>query len=498
MSNCRSTTSSRTVLGALALMTLAPTMSAQTQRQTQRQTQAQRLTDTYAQRRTPTQPQASAAIAAGATTGATPAAPSARGPRAVTYAKDIAPILQQNCQQCHQPGSIAPMSLLTYNDAKEYATEIRAKVSQRLMPPWHIDKTVGIQLFKNDRSLSDAQIATIVNWVDGGTPLGDPKDMPPALKFPDPNRWQIAEKIGQQPDLIIKSKPYTLAARTQDKWFRPVVETGLTEPRWVRAIEVKPARAADRKIVHHVLAYLLQDEKEVTGLASSAHDHQSNAGLFMEWAVGKTGQIFNDDAGKLMLPGSRIRWEVHMHAIGEEFKDSQVEMAVYLYPKGYVPKHRTLLTMFNVARGSDLDIPPNEKTITQNFYVLQAPARLENFQPHMHMRGKAMSLEAIYPDGRKELISQVSNFQWNWHINYVYADSVAPLLPKGTMLTFTAWHDNTAANPLNPDPSQWVGWGDRTVDEMAHNWIDVTYLEQDEFDKMVAARKAKAPVKVVP
>ena len=251
--------------------------------------------------------------------------------------------------------------------------------------------------------------------------------------------------------------------------------------------------------MHHVLAYLVQDEPGgVTGLASTAHDHQGNAGLFMEWAVGKTGQIFPEDAGKLMMPGSKIRWEVHMHAIGEEYKDSQVEMAVYFYPKGFVPKHRTVLQMFNVARGSDLDIPPNEKTIIQNFYTLQAPARLENFQPHMHMRGTAMSLEAIYPDGRKELISQVSNFQWNWHINYIYAAEVAPLLPKGTMLSFTAWHDNTAANPLNPDPNQWIGWGDRTVDEMAHNWIDVTYLEQDEFDKMVAERKAKTTRKVVP
>jgi hypothetical protein len=383
------------------------------------------------------------------------------------------------------------MSLLTYQDAVGAADEIKQKVSQRLMPPWHIDKTVGVQQFKNDRSLTDDQIQTIVNWVDDGTPQGNPSDEPPPRKFADPNRWQLADKLGTQPDLIIRSTPYTLAARTQDKWFRPTVETGITEPRWVRAIEVKPVHVQDRKVVHHVLAYLLQDEPEVTGLASSAHDHQQNAGLFMEWAVGKTGQVFAPDAGKLMLPGSRIRWEVHLHAVGQEYKDTQVELAVYFYPKGYVPKHRTVLTMFNVARNSDLDIPPNEKTITQNFYVLQAPARLENFQPHMHMRGTAMALEAIFPDGHKETISQVKNFQWNWHVNYIYADEAAPLLPKGTTLAFTAWHDNTTANPNNPDPNQWVGWGDRTVDEMAHNWIDVTYLEQAEFDSLMTARKTK-------
>ena len=444
------------------------------------------------------------ALAAGAFALATPLP--AQGPSAaplkagdpVTYAKDVAPIFQAKCQVCHQPGSIAPMSLLNYDDAKKYAARIKARVAARVMPPWHIDKTVGIQSFKNDRSLSDDQIQTIVRWVDDGAPMGDPKDAPPAVTFPDPNRWQLAEKFGE-PDLIIRSQPYTLAAHTQDKWFRPVSETGVTEPRWVRAIEVKPAYPNGRKVVHHVLAYLLQDEKDgVTGLAESAHDHQTNAGLFMEWAVGKTGQIYGADAGKLLLPGSRIRWEIHLHAIGQEVKENVVELAVYLYPKGYVPKHRTVLRMFDVTRGSELDIPPGEKTVTQNFYVMPAPARIENFQPHMHMRGKAMSMEAIYPDGRRELLSAVNNFQWNWHVNYVYADSVAPLLPKGTVLAFTAWHDNTAANKNNPDPTQWVGWGDRTVDEMAHCWIDVTYLEQGEFDAMVAERKGRATRKVVP
>ena len=412
----------------------------------------------------------------------------------VTFAKHVAPIFQAKCQVCHQPGSIAPMSLLTYEDAKKYSRRIKAKVSARVMPPWHIDKTVGIKEFKNDRSLSDDQIATIVRWVDEGAPLGDEKDMPPAATFPDPNRWQLTDKFGP-PDLVLKSPPYTLAAHTQDKWLRPLTETGLTEARWVRGIEIKPVRAQDRKVVHHVLTMLEQSEQGVTGLAHSAEHTQMSAGLFMEWAVGKVGQIFPSDAGKLLLPGSKIRWEVHLHAIGEESKDVQVEMAVYLYPKGVVPPHRTVLRMFDVSRGSELDIEPNAKAMTQNFFVMQAPSRLENFQPHMHMRGRAMSMEAIYPDGKKELLSAVNNFQWNWHVNYVYSDNVAPLLPKGTVLVFTAWHDNTADNPNNPDPAQWVGWGDRTVDEMAHCWIDVTYLEQEEFDKLVADRKAK---KVIP
>jgi hypothetical protein len=409
---------------------------------------------------------------------------------AVTFTKDVAPILQEKCLECHQPNSIAPMALVTYADAKKFASAIKAKVEARVMPPWHIDRNIGIRDFKNDRGLSDAQIATISKWVDAGAPEGNPKDLPPPPTFADPTTWRLAKEFGQ-PDLVIKSPPYTLAAQTQDKWFRPVSETGLTEERWVRAIEIKPAFPDGRRIVHHVLTTLEQGEQGVTGLAHDAHDVQRTPGLFMEWAVGKVGEVFAADAGKLMLPGARIRWEIHMFAVGREIKDNQVELGIYFYPKGTVPKYRTVLRMFDVTRGTDLDIPPGEVAMTQNFYVIQAPARIENFQPHMHMRGKSMSVEAVYPDGRKEVLSAVNNFQWNWHVNYIYSEHTAPLLPKGTVLVFTAWHDNTDNNRNNPDPRQWVGWGDRTVDEMAHAWVDVTYLEQAEFDRLVAARKTR-------
>ena len=409
----------------------------------------------------------------------------------ITFAKHVAPILQEKCQICHQPNSVAPMSLLTYEDARPYAPLIKYRVENRIMPPWHIDRTVGIQEFQNDRGLTDEQIETIVRWVEGGAPFGDERDLPPAREFPDPNRWQLSDRFGE-PDLIVKSEPYTLAAYTQDKWFRPVVETGLTEPRWVRAIEIKPSYPDGRRIIHHTLAFLEQDEEGITGLASTAADSVSGAGLFMEWAVGKVGEIFPPNAGKLMLPGSKIRWEVHMHPVGEEIRDNQVELGVWFYPRDYVPRNRTVLRAFGATGRSGLDIRPGEIAVTQQFHVMPAPARLENFQPHMHMRGKAMSIEAIYPDGRQELLSSVNNFQWNWHVNYVYEEHVAPLLPKGTTLVITAWHDNTDQNPNNPDPAQWVGWGDRTVDEMAHLWVDVTYLEQEEYERLVAERKAKA------
>ena len=254
----------------------------------------------------------------------------------VTYGRDVAPILRQKCQICHQPNSVAPMSLLTYEQVRTYAPLIKMKVANRIMPPYHINRTVGIQGFKNDRGLTNEQIETIVTWVDQGAVYGDAADEPPPMEFPDPNRWQLADRFGE-PDLIIKSEPYTLAAVTQDKWFRPTVETGLTEPRWVRAIEMKPAYPDGRRIVHHALTFLLQrEEGGIAGLASTATDAGVRDFLFMEWAVGKVGEVFPEDAGKLMLPGSRISWEIHMHAVGEEVVDNVVEFGVYFYPEGYV------------------------------------------------------------------------------------------------------------------------------------------------------------------
>ncbi|MYL06217.1 MAG: hypothetical protein F4012_05215 [Gemmatimonadales bacterium] len=437
------------------------------------------------------------AIAFGAALGALgvagPAGAQENGSGDVTFNRDVAPILQAKCQECHQEGSIAPMSLLTYRDAYRWASGIREKVSNRVMPPWHLDPTVGIQEFRNDRSLSTAEIETIVAWIDGGRVEGDPADLPPPVEFPDPNEWRLRADFGE-PDLIIASEPYTLEAETMDKWWRPVTPTGITEPRWVKAIEIRPAGNDGRTITHHVLAFLQQNEEESPMSAriveaSTRGGAMGGPDLFMEWAVGKEGEIFPEGAGKIMLPGSQIRWEVHLHAMGERVEDSYVELGVWFYPKGEEPRNRTRLMIYNATGRTGLDIPPGEIAVTQDFHTLRWPARLENFQPHMHMRGKAMSLEAIYPDGRKELINQVDNFQWNWHINYIYEEDAAPLLPAGTTLVITAWHDNTAENPNNPDHEQWVGYGDRTVDEMAHLWVDVTYLDPAEFEALVVARE---------
>ena len=407
--------------------------------------------------------------------------------REVTWSGDIAAIFQQNCQECHRPNSIAPMPLLTYEEAKPFAPVIRYRVENRVMPPWHVNPQVGIQDFTNDRGLTDAERAAILAWVDQGAPEGDPTQAPAALDFNDALVWRLEDQMGAPPDLVVASEPYDLAPVTQDKWFRPMTPTGLTEERWVKAIEIRPKNDASRRVVHHSLAFLLQQEDGKRGLPEDV-DVPFGPSLFMEWAVGKAGQIFRPDTGKLMMPGSQIMWEMHLHANGERVPNAQVELGVWFHDEP--PEHRTILSMFDAQGPHSLDIPPNEIAVTQGTFVLSAPARIENFQPHMHMRGKAMSMEAIYPNGEREMLSFVDNFQWNWQINYVYDEKAAPIVPKGTMIKTTAWHDNTAQNPFNPDPNQWVGWGDRTVDEMAHNWVDVTYLGQEEYERLIAERRA--------
>jgi hypothetical protein len=430
-----------------------------------------------------------------ATIGAfTPAVVSAAGvPAAPTFTKDIAPIFQAKCEACHRPGSIAPMSLVTFEDSRPWTRAIKARVESREMPPWHIDKTVGIQEFKNDRSLTDDELATIVKWIDTGSPKGNPADMPKPVVWPDESKWNFAEMFGGPPDLIIKSTPWTQKARANDAWWRPVVETGLTEDRWVRAIEIKPSTVKGRQITHHAIARLQQVEPDAeptpaaAGPAAFDLGDFSNTGTFMEWAVGKQGEIMRPNSGKLMRAGSRIVWDVHYSSAGEDITDT-VELGIYFYPKGQEPKYRQTLHLM----GTDgIDIPPNSIKATEGFFVMRRAGRVESFQPHMHLRGKAMSMEAILPNGQTEILSHVADFNFNWHVSYVYKDDVAPLLPKGTILKITGWHDNTSAKKSNPEPNTWVGGGGRTVDEMAHAWVNVTYLSDEDYLAEVEARKAK-------
>jgi hypothetical protein len=412
----------------------------------------------------------------------------------VTFTKDIAPIFQEKCQDCHRKGTVAPMSLITYEEARPWAKSIKQRVVTKNMPPWHIDQTVGIQTFKNDMSLSDDQISKITRWVDSGAPMGDPKDMPAAKVFPSDDTWRLEKDFGK-PDLIVKSTDYTMPAQSQDQWWKPIADINISEPRWVRAVEMRPGTTAGRKITHHALAHLVQHDPDAPKIGAGSDDdspaaqrNPDEAGTLMEWAVGKNYDIYDEGTGKLILPGSHVWWDIHYHAVGEQIRD-HVELAVWFYPKGQEPKYRTYLTGFQGTNGGRLDLEPNKITESNGYTVLKQAAKLGNFQPHMHLRGKAMAIEAILPDGQIQQISYVNRFDFQWMTNYIYADDAAPVFPKGTVIHVTAWHDNTKENKDNPDPRQWVGYGDRTVDEMAHAWVNVTYISDEDYAAWMKTHK---------
>jgi len=439
-----------------------------------------------------------------------PSAAAAAEAKKVTFSKDVAPILQAKCVNCHEPGSIAPMSLRTYEDARPWARSIKQRVSTRQMPPWHINKSVGVQQFKNDLSLTDDQIETIVAWVDQGAPQGDPKDMPALKPITTTLYWQGERDGYGPPDIVVKSPEYTMPAVSQDQWWRPLADIpNLTEERWVRMVEIRPSNIQGRKILHHSIAHIVMDPNDPDsdainrGIASPRRadipdDDQNLINArpsLMEWAIGKGYDRYADGTGKVIKPGEKINWDQHVHAVGEEVTAGS-ELGIWLYPKGQEPKKRSHLVGFTGLKEGTvgLDIPPNSIAHTEGFTVLKENTAITNFQPHFHLRGKAMMVEAILPDGSNQVISYVDNFNFNWMTNYIYAESAYPVFPKGTIVHVTAFYDNTKANKNNPDPDQWVGYGDRTVDEMAHAWMNVFYLSDEEYQDWLSKHDGKPGV----
>ncbi len=401
---------------------------------------------------------------------------------APTFSKDIAPILQTSCQNCHQAAGIAPMSLVTYEEVRPWAPIVKDRVMKRTMPPWHLDKTVGIQHYGNDPSLTNAQIAMIAAWVDAGSPEGNPADLPAPIAWPTGEDWELADRLGP-PDVILRSSPYTVAADGMDQWWRPTLDfEGIDEERWLMAAEFKPAYPLGQKVVHHGHVNFRQDGMGSRGVA--------------RYGVGKAWEIFPENVGMRILPGpASANWDLHYFPAGEVVVDDVVEAGLWFYPKGQEPQHETrgeVMILVDKSeerpRGVDIIIPPHGYQTLQGVHVISRPTILHSFRPHMHMRGKEMSMEAIYPNGRREVLSKVDKYDHFWQLSYQYAEEVRPLLPVGTVLLFTAVFDNTTDNPINPDPDQWVTFGQRGVDEMSHAWVGMTYLDDETFSQLVEER----------
>ena len=376
------------------------------------------------------------------------------------------------------------MSLVTYKGARPWARSIKNKVSLRIMPPWHIDRNVGIQKFKNDPSLTDAQIAMIASWVDHGALEGNPADMPPPPDFAnmDARPWQI------KPDLVIAmKKPYVLPANAGDQYYDVDVDPHLTHDVYVQALQTRPI--VGYAAVHHFDTNIVADPQ------------QDPIGMFLsEYAVGKGADVYPTNTGRLIKAGSLIHFNIHMHSMPAATPVS-VEVGLKLYPVGVVPKY-TVFTQHMGDHSTALDIPAGQIARTDGYFRLPKPAVLTGFQPHFHTLGKAQCFEAIFPDVRgdsarpgpakTQTISCVSNNQYGWSLTYAYADDVEPLLPAGTIIHVTTWYDNTAANPFDVNPMNWVGDGQRSNDEMGFAWISLYYLDQADYLQRLQARKAMA------
>ena len=435
---------------------------------------------------------------------AAPSGAAAQAEHEATFTKDIAPILQRSCESCHRPGGGAPMSLISFQDVRPWARSIRQRTLAREMPPWFIDKNIGIQAFKDDPSLTDDEIALIGRWVDAGAPRGNPADLPPPRQWPA-GKWTIGE-----PDLIVESPVATVAAVAAD-WFggiNPPSPTGLTEDRYVQAVEVKevlldddgleirPAAAtagdtagdAGRAelnlfVVHHAVIAAVTDRRDDQ---PGAIGQPGNFNITHE--LGQNATYFPDWVGIRLPAGSVLTYDrMHYHSVGREVR-VRVDTAFKLHPREYEPKY---LQGFGAQSGAfdlELDIPAGEDDIMRDgFYRLDRPALMMTFEPHLHSSGKRMCIEAIYPNNAREMLN-CADYNHNWVKVYVYEDAAAPLLPAGTVLHLLAWYDNSPSNPRVLDPRNWKGWGNRSIDDMLYHLPRMVYLTEEQFEAEVAAR----------
>ena len=425
---------------------------------------------------------------------AAPAAPE------VTFTRDIVPILQRSCQNCHRPGQVAPMSLLTYEDARPWARSMKQRTGLRdkagVMPPWYIEKNIGIQHYKNDPSLSDEEVAKIAKWADTGAPRGDIKDMPVAKTFQDGASWHAGE-----PDLIVESPEITVKANTPDWWgeFEPT-KIPLTEDRYVASVEIREVNnfakdAAGRDTVgqRYVWHHLIWATAEFNGTGDPVDASISEGAVgWPVHEVGRNADVFEPNAGRLLKANSSIIYQsAHLHAGGADVK-SKLLFGFRFHPKGYKPARRS--TLRNLGNGLDIDIKPNEANQQLHAYmVLQQPTKIATFEPHLHAPGQRMCLEAIWGINIQTLTC--AGYDHNWVRQYEYDDDHAPILPRGTILHIIGYMDNTPNNKNIPDPRNWQGSGNRSIANMFIDLGQSVPLTDEEFQQEMAERRRKLGAK---
>ena len=411
----------------------------------------------------------------------------------ITFHRDIEPILQRSCQNCHRDGGVGPMPLVTYDQVAPFAGLIEYKTGLRdragAMPPWYMEKDIGIQNYKNDPSLNDEEIAAISHWARSGAPRGNIEDAPDSLVFDDSLKWTAG-----QPDLVVKTNSVTKLSGTADWWGEiDRIPVGIEKDRYVKSVEVVEVNDVNnqagtgrdtvggRYIFHHMIwstADLDENGQRVEDSVTGWPVHE----------VGRNPDIFDPEAGRLLRAGSYIYSDsVHLHSNGKD-TTGHLEIGFRFHPEDYEPKYERIL--LGLGNGVDISISGNQNNQELHAYtVLEDHTKIITFEPHLHAPGERMCLEAIW-GYTVETLSCVG-YDHNWVRGYAYENDATPLLPKGTILHIVGYMNNTETNPNVPDSRNWQGSGNRSVTNM---FIDLgmrVKMDEDQFfEEMENRRKA--------
>ncbi|HYV05444.1 MAG TPA: thiol-disulfide isomerase [Blastocatellia bacterium] len=394
-----------------------------------------------------------------------------------TFSKDVAPILFKNCASCHRPGDIAPMSLLTYENARPWAKAIREQVAAGTMPPWHATQPHGT--FSNDRRLSDKEKDTLIRWADAGAPKGDPKHLPTPPKFTD--GWEIGT-----PDAVISiPKEFEVPESGTIAYQFFEAPTNFTEDKWVQAIEVRPGA---RSVVHHVLVFCREPGARrapgfvqvvpnfgsfghAPGETSSVRGRELPGSLIATTAPGTNAMIFKPGSALRIKAGATLAFQVHYTSNGTATRDrTSIGMVFAKQPPQQEMRNSAFVNPLFV-------IPPGAANQAVDSAIqFSEDSHIWALFPHTHLRGKSWEYRLVYPDGRSESVLSVPKYNFNWQTYYVFAKPLAA--PKGSRLEATAHYDNSAANKWNPDPKLTVRWGPQTWEEMQYSGITYSIDEQ--------------------
>jgi len=387
-----------------------------------------------------------------------------------TFSKDVAPILFTHCVSCHRPGEMAPMSLLTFTDVRPWAKAIRDNVARRTMPPWHATKASGP--FENDRSLSDADIETIVRWVDSGAPEGQPGALPQAP--PATDGWSAGTPDG----VFAMQEPFNVPAEGVVEYQFFDVPMNLAEDKWVRSIEVRPGA---RSVVHHVIVWIRlpqSRQRPVIGRADrtnflpeeerrSRNLRRPRGDFLAGIGVGTNATVFRAGTAKLIPAGSSLVFEIHYTPNGTAGED-RTSIGLRYAAQAPAEEIRTV-TILNET----FEIPPGAADHrVDGGLTFVSDVKIRSIMAHTHVRGKKWLYTLEYPDGRQQVILDIPKFDFNWQTEYVFAEPLR--VPKGARLVASAWYDNSKANPSNPDPATAVRWGDQTWEEMHFSVFNVS------------------------